>query len=117
MDIKKIIKEEIDDFDWIKGGDEENQPTIIPGGVLDIEKSNFSKEEILQRLHDLGYTWGGNQPIIKDGKPFLDPHRYLLIGILVSDNGEEVGRELKLLHDEDLDWVDESGFSDRVYTT
>jgi hypothetical protein len=117
MDIKKIIKEEIDDFDWIKGGDEENQPTIIPGGILDIEKSNFSKEEILQRLHDLGYTWGGNQPIIKDGKPFLDPHRYLLIGRLINDNGEEVGRELKLLHDEDLDWVDESGFSDRVYTT
>ena len=29
-------------FDWIKGGDEENQPTIIPGGILDIEKSNFN---------------------------------------------------------------------------
>ena len=117
MNIKKIIKEEIDDFDWIKGGNEENQPTIIPGGILDINNSNFSKEEILQRLHDLGYTWAGNQPIIKDGKPFLNPYQYLLIGRLVNDVGQDVGEELKILHDEDLDWSDETGFLDRVYTT
>ena len=117
MDIKKIIKEEIDDFDWIKGGDEENQPTIIPGGILDINNSNYSKEEILQRLHNLGYTWAGNQPIIKNGKPYLNANQYLLIGKLVNDQGQGVGQELKILHDENLDWVDEFGFSDRVYTT
>ena len=117
MDIRKIIKEEMGDFDWIKSGDEENKPTIIPGGILDIEKSNFSELEILQRLHDMGYIWHGNQPIIKNGKPFLDPYRYLLIGRLVNDNGQEVGRELTLLHDEDLGWAKDQGFYDRVYTT
>ena len=107
----------MDDFDWIKSGDEENKPTIIPGGILDINNSNFSKEEILQRLHDLGYTWAGNQPIIKNGEPNVEPYRYLLIGRFINDNGHEVGQELKILHDDDLGWAKDFGFYDRVYTT
>ena len=60
MNIKKIIKEEIDDLEWVKDvvniklGKDENW--IL---VNDIDRESVSEgHEIQKYLFDLGYSWG-----------------------------------------------------------
>jgi hypothetical protein len=105
----KPITESEDFFDSIK--DDEEKPKIIPGGIIDIEDSTFSKNEILKRIHELGYVWNSGDSVFDGrGELYFNPSRYIYLGpigspVNLSDN--------KLLH---TDYV-ERNLLDSVYRT
>lgn len=109
---KKPIQESEDFFNSIR--DDENKPKIIPGGIIDTYVGNFSRYEILQRLHELGYEWLHGDKIFVNGELSFVPFRYIFIGPI---GGNVTIGELKLLHDEDLNWINSEGLSDLVYRT
>lgn len=108
----KSINESEDFFNSLR--DDENKPKIIPGGIIDTLVGNFSRYEILQRLHELGYEWLHDMKIFVDGELSFAPFRYIFIGPI---GGNVAIGELKLLHDDDLNWINSEGLSDLVYRT
>jgi hypothetical protein len=108
----KPINESDDFFDSLK--DDETKPKIIPGGILDTEVGNFSKDEILARLHELGYTWNGGSPIFSDGNLTMGVFRYVFIGPIKDPVGIS---QLQILHDTNLNWTKAQGLEDLVYRT
>ena len=106
------LHESTDFFDSLK--DDEEKPKIIPGGIVDTLVGNFSQDEILERLHELGYEWLLGMKIFVNGRLAFEPFRYIFIGPI---GGEVAIGELKLVHDNDLKWIKDHGLLDLVYRT
>lgn len=111
----KNINESQDEWDWLK--DAEDKPKIIPGGIIDTENSSFTKKEILEELNRLGYVWGNtDHPILdKFGNLEITPFQYVLIGE-IKNNIIQLGVN-KILHEDNLEWMEEYGFDKLIYTT
>jgi hypothetical protein len=104
---------ESEDFDFLK--DDEDKPLIIRGGIIDTERSTFSKSEILKRIHESGYEWAYGDDIFDvTGKLIFEPSRYIFLGPI----GHPVNlKENRILHDDDLDYIKKNNLLDLLYKT
>lgn len=111
---------ESNDFDWLSYElkVDEDKPNIIPGAILDIDNSKFSMEEIMFRLHELGYKWICGETIYDDGRLYIPPFRYVYLGPMIygSDSDGSLP-ELTILHDSNDVWIKENGLDHLVYKT
>jgi hypothetical protein len=94
MNIKKIIREEVEDFQWVKDIPE------FSGTIIDTNESPMTTREILTLLHDYGYKWGTGTPILdSNGKSLFGTFRYIMVGPLVINDYETTIHENTIMHD------------------
>jgi hypothetical protein len=91
MNLKEIIKEEIDDFQWIKDINPKTEidlsgTWIIKNDLGDRDPSMFAVQE---KLFDLGFSWGGNKKNILDVKSLGFQQ---MLGIAITDSDEVKGK-------------------------
>ena len=100
MNIKKLIREEIDAFDWAK-----DIPTYSET-IIDTHKSSMSSRDILFLLHDLGYKWNTDHPIVDSkGNSLMGTYRYILVGPLhIDDYGMDVPH-MTIMHEPGIDYT------------
>lgn len=96
MNIKEIIKEEINDFDWV------NDVPEFYGRIIDTNESSLSKKEIMTLLHNQGYSWRNAGPIISSYNVVLNPYRYILVGPMYLTDYKIDIKYGHILHDNSL---------------